>query len=72
MEWIYRRDRLPDKEMTVIAVLEYSSHDAAEILRFSPDRVQWKWWSIAHKKWYRHRKVIWWMPLPEIPKDDDE
>lgn len=66
-EWISRREKLPENDCLVIAVIEFRTEDVIEILKYSSDKVQWRWTDRNGKK-YRERSVIWWMPLPEVPQ----
>lgn len=64
--WIYARARLPESKIWCLIV---DFRDRIDIREFDPDKVDWKWRDRQGKN-YRKRDIVFWMPLPEVPKDE--
>ena len=62
--WISVEDRLPEEGVTVLTVVEME--DKTRGFTFAYHSKVWKYGLIS-----KYSRIIYWMPLPEIPKDGD-
>lgn len=58
-QWISIKDRLPDEDDCYLVVIESEICVSIDIAEYSKNR------------WHKHDKVLYWQPLPELPKDGD-
>lgn len=77
-KWISCKDRLPDREITVLAIKQLKNGNRDYCLaRCIPD---WSYTDFATGKtctgpyWIcgGNNNVIYWMPLPDMPEDDHD
>lgn len=58
-QWISVKDRLPNEDDCYLVVIESEICVSIDIAEYSENR------------WHKHDKVLYWQPLPELPKDGD-
>jgi hypothetical protein len=68
-EWISVKDRLPPYDFRVVMHVQHPKYSIIVVGLYHTKGV---WYELSNNNHYRtNRTVDYWMPLPKLPKDDN-